>query len=115
MALASLVVTWVRGALSFQDRDDLASGKPALIASAATTGLLLITAVILMIGSGQYPFAQGWVTEKLIWLVAYVALSVVALLPKLPNALRLLVFSAATMSFAFAYAVAKHHTGIFLS
>lgn len=115
MAIASLAVIWIRGALSFHGRDDLASGKPALLASAATMGLMLVSAVILMINNGQYPFSDAWLTEKLIWLVAYLVLAVVSLLPKLPDSLRVLFFAAATGAFAFAYATAKHHTGIFLS
>ena len=115
MALGSLTVTWIRGALSFQGRDDLASAKPALIANAATSGLLLLSAVVLMFNAGQYPFVDAWLTEKLIWLVAYIVLSIMALKPALPVGLRVLLFAAASMAFAFAYASAKHHLGIFLN
>lgn len=114
MAILSLVVIWGRAALSFQGRDDVASGKAALIASVGTMGLMLISAVILMFGTGQYPFNDVWLTEKLIWLGAYVVFSVASLVPKLPNSLRIIMFGLSTVAFAFAYSVARHHVGIFM-
>jgi uncharacterized membrane protein SirB2 len=41
--------------------------------------LLLVCAVILVVWSGQYPFVQGWLTAKLLALIAYIVLGMIAL------------------------------------
>lgn len=41
--------------------------------------LLLTSAIIMMIMSGQYPFAQDWLTAKLLALFAYIGIGTVAL------------------------------------
>jgi uncharacterized membrane protein SirB2 len=41
--------------------------------------LLLVSAVMLMVTIQQYPFVNPWLTEKLIALLAYIALGVMAL------------------------------------
>lgn len=40
--------------------------------------LLLISAIMLMLTLQQYPFVQSWLTEKLIAVLAYIALGVMA-------------------------------------
>lgn len=112
MALASLLVVWLRAALSFQGKVELANHKLALVASAGTMGLLLLSAVAVMIGAGQYPFVDAWLTEKLVWLGGYILFAVMALVPKVPMGFRAISLSLASIAFAFAFAVAKHHVGI---
>ena len=41
--------------------------------------LLLISAIILVVMSGQYPFVVGWVTLKLLLLLVYIVLGTFAL------------------------------------
>ena len=41
--------------------------------------LLLTSAIIIVIMSGQYPFAQDWLTAKLLALFAYIGLGIIAL------------------------------------
>lgn len=41
--------------------------------------LLLTSAIIIVIMSGQYPFAQDWLTAKLLALFAYIGLGTIAL------------------------------------
>jgi uncharacterized membrane protein SirB2 len=41
--------------------------------------LLLASAVTLVVVSGQYPFAQNWLTAKLLALFVYIALGTIAL------------------------------------
>ncbi len=41
--------------------------------------VLLLSAIVLMLQTAQYPFAQSWLTAKLIALLAYIGLGLVAL------------------------------------
>lgn len=41
--------------------------------------LLILSAVVLMLSINQYPFVNSWLTEKVIALLAYIALAVMAL------------------------------------
>ena len=50
--------------------------------------VLIITAVGLCVTSAQYPFVHDWVTSKLIGLVAYVLLAIVAVKWARTNAMR---------------------------
>ncbi|MBI2383405.1 MAG: SirB2 family protein [Gammaproteobacteria bacterium] len=54
----------------------------------ANNGLLLASALALMWASGQYPFAQGWLTAKLLGFVAYIVLARVAMAPAVSTPLR---------------------------
>jgi uncharacterized membrane protein SirB2 len=60
--------------------------------------LLLTAAITLAVMSAQYPFAQPWLTAKVLALFAYVALGSVALRRGLPARTRGLAFAAALAS-----------------
>lgn len=49
------------------------------VAPHAVDTVLLASAIALAWLSGQYPFAQGWLTAKVLALVAYIALGTLAL------------------------------------
>jgi uncharacterized membrane protein SirB2 len=72
--------------------------------------LLLASAITLAAWSGQYPFAQGWLTAKLFALVGYIALGTIALKRGRTRAVRGAAFIAALALFAYivAVAVTKH-------
>jgi uncharacterized membrane protein SirB2 len=57
--------------------------------------LLLASAIALAAMSGQYPFAQGWLTAKLVALVLYIGLGMIALRPGRPRPLRIAAWIAA--------------------
>ena len=51
--------------------------------------LLLASAIALAVMSGQYPFVHGWLTAKLVALVLYIGLGMMALRPGRPRPLRI--------------------------
>lgn len=68
--------------------------------------LLLLAALLLAALSGQYPFVNGWLTAKLLGLLAYIGLGVVALRPGRPKALRGAAWLAALAVFGWIVSVA---------
>ena len=67
--------------------------------------LLLTSAIIMVIMSGQYPFAQDWLTAKLLALFAYIGLGTVALRGS-SKVVRVWAFIAALAVFAYIGSVA---------
>ncbi len=67
--------------------------------------LLLTSAIIIVIMSGQYPFAQDWLTAKLLALFAYIGLGTIALRGK-TKVVRVWAFIAALVVFIYIGAVA---------
>jgi uncharacterized membrane protein SirB2 len=61
--------------------------------------LLLGSALALVIGSGQYPFAQNWLTAKVIALTIYIGLGTVALKSGKTKSVRAGAFIAALLVF----------------
>src|SRR6185312_4199771 len=68
----------LRGALMLRDSPLLQSAF-ARVAPHVVDTVLLASAVALAWLSGQYPFSQGWLTAKVLALVAYIVLGSVAL------------------------------------
>ena len=68
--------------------------------------LLLASALVLVFWSGQYPFAQGWLTAKVLALVAYIVLGTVALKRGKTQGVRTVALLAALATFAYIVAVA---------
>lgn len=92
----------------------LANVKPALnsnkllnIVTHGINALLLATAAMLCLQLGQYPFADGWVTAKLLGLVVYVVLGVLAM-----KKTDLKLFVAALLVFAYLIGTAKAHSAL---
>ena len=77
---------------------------PIAVDTVLLTSALMLTTVI-----RQYPFTTGWLTMKLVLLVAYVALGSVALRPGRSRALRTAAFVAALATVAFLVTVARTH------
>jgi uncharacterized membrane protein SirB2 len=77
--------------------------------------LLLGSAVAMALMSGQYPLATAWLTAKLVGLVIYVALGVVALRGRSTRA-RQFAFWAAVCVFVWIVSVAtqRHPAGVFV-
>ena len=80
VACAALSITGfaLRGALMLADSPLLGSRLARVAPHVVDTGLLG-SAIYLALVSGQYPFQQGWLTAKVLALVAYIALGTVAL------------------------------------
>ena len=68
--------------------------------------LLLGSALTMAWLSGQYPFAQGWLTAKLCGLIAYIVFGALALKRAKTRVLRLRFFALALMAYAYIVSVA---------
>jgi uncharacterized membrane protein SirB2 len=77
-AVLSIVGFALRGALMMRD-SVLLQARLTCVAPHVVDTLLLASAVALSWLSGQYPFAQGWLTAKLLALVLYIVLGTIAL------------------------------------
>jgi uncharacterized membrane protein SirB2 len=67
---------------------------------------LLLSAIGLAWMAGQYPFVHGWLTAKIVGLLAYIGLGMLALKPGRPLALRGAAFVAALATFSWIVSVA---------
>ena len=83
-----------RGILMLRDSPLLGS-RLVRVAPHVVDTVLLASAVWLAWGLGQLPFAQGWVTAKLLALLAYIALGSLALRHGPTRAVRAAAFVAA--------------------
>ena len=72
--------------------------------------LLLSSALVMVIWSGQYPFVQNWLTAKVLALIVYIGLGSVALKRGKNKTVRVCAFIAALSVFAYiaSVAVTKH-------
>src|SRR5512134_2195210 len=95
----------VRGVWMMRDSPLLAA-RWVRIAPHVNDTLLLATAIALAVMSGQYPLQQGWLTAKVIALVLYIALGMVALRPGRTRARRVAAWIAAQLVFLYIVAVA---------
>ena len=68
--------------------------------------ILLVSALTLVFWSRQYPFVQGWLTAKVLALVAYIVLGTIALKRGRTAGIRMTAFVAALAVFAYMLAVA---------
>ena len=68
--------------------------------------VLLGSALLMVFLSGQYPFVQGWLTAKVLALLAYIALGTVALKHGRNKTVRVCAFIAALAVFAYIVSVA---------
>lgn len=68
--------------------------------------LLLASALTMVVWSAQYPFVQSWLTAKVLALLAYIVLGVIALKRGKTASIRLMAFIAALLVFAYIVAVA---------
>ena len=68
--------------------------------------VLLASAIALAAMSGQYPFQQGWLTAKVIALVLYIGLGMLALRPGRAQGVRIAAWIAAQAVFLYIVGVA---------
>jgi uncharacterized membrane protein SirB2 len=113
-AMLTIALFTLRGLLmaggSSLHRSRLLRSVPIAVDTVLLTTALMLTTVI-----RQYPFATGWLTMKVLLLVAYVALGSVALRPGRTKAVRISAFVAALATVAFLVTVARTHSplGVF--
>jgi uncharacterized membrane protein SirB2 len=104
-AALSIAGFTVRGILMLRDSPWLQS-RFARVAPHVVDTVLLGSALALAWLSGQYPFAQGWLTAKVLGLLAYIALGTVSLKRGRSKAVRATAFALALATFAYIVSVA---------
>ena len=72
--------------------------------------LLLVTAIVLVGMSSQYPLTAGWVTAKVVGLVVYIVLGMIALRRGRTLGIRVVAFAGAILVFAWIASVAVSKT-----
>lgn len=79
--------------------------------------VLLTAALMLMTAVQQYPFADAWLTVKVLLLVVYIALGIYAFRTTRSRTVRLIAWLAALAVFGFIVSVARAHDprGIFIA
>lgn len=102
----SLILFVLRFALAYV-KPSLNSNKLLNIAPHVISTLLLITAGLLCVQLEQYPFTDAWVTAKLLGLVVYIVLGVVAI-----KKMNVKAFVLALVTFGYIFGVAKAHSAL---
>ena len=104
-ALLSITLFLVRGYWMLTDNAIL-QHKVTRIAPHIIDTLLLASAIGLMFVIGQYPFVNGWLTAKLLALVAYIVLGTFAIKRGKTKAQRTIALVAALLVFVYIVYVA---------
>lgn len=95
----------VRGIWVLQDSPVLAR-RWVRIAPHVVDTVLLASAIALALMLGQYPLVHGWLTAKVLGLIAYIVLGTIALRRGRTRAIRITAFCGALLVFAYIVAVA---------
>lgn len=105
----------LRGILMLADSPLLAA-RFARVAPHVVDTVLLASALWLAALIGQYPFVQGWLTAKVLALIAYIVLGSVALKRARSKAARAIAFALALGAAAYIVSVAltRDPLGVFL-
>lgn len=92
-----------------------ARAAPVRYLSYTIDTVLLTAALMLMTIVRQYPFVHGWLTVKVVLVVVYIVLGILAFREGRSHAVRLGCWIAALAIFAFVYSIARAHhpLGIF--
>jgi len=109
LAVVSLFGFVLRGAWMLRDSPLLQQRVVRVLPHVVDT-LLLATAVALAVMSAQYPLVTGWVTAKVVGLIAYIVLGVIALRRGRTRGIRITAFVAALLVFAWIASVAVSKT-----
>lgn len=95
----------VRGIWMLQDSPLLAR-RWVRIAPHLVDTVLLASAIALALMLGQYPLVHGWLTAKVLGLIAYIVLGTIALKRGRTRGIRIAAFCGALLVFAYIVAVA---------
>lgn len=106
-AVLSILGFILRGVWMFMDSQLLQKKLTKILPHIIDT-LLLVSALTLVVMSHQYPFQLNWLTAKLIALVVYIGLGMVALRFGKNKMQKGIAFVAAVICFAYIYSVAMH-------
>ena len=95
----------LRGAWMLQGSPMLARRWVRVLPHVVDT-VLLASAIALAVMMEQYPLVHGWLTAKVLGLIAYIALGTIALKRGRTRAVRITAFGGALLVFAYIVAVA---------
>lgn len=87
----------------------LLARKPVKILPHVIDTLLLASAIALLFAYGWNPFAQSWLAAKIVLLIVYIGLGLVALKHWYGAAVRVPAFFAAVAVFAWIFTIARAH------
>lgn len=107
VACAALSVSgyFARGLLMLHD-STLLRARFTRVAPHIIDTLLLVSAIALAVRLGQYPFVHGWLTAKVLALIAYVVLGAIGLRYGRTRRIRVVAWIAALLTFGYIVAVA---------
>lgn len=111
-AALSGVLFLVRGIWMLSDSQQLQRRWVKVVPHIVDT-LLLVSAIGLVVWSSQYPGEQSWLTAKVVALVGYIALGVIALKRGRTKQVRVAAFAGALACFAYIVAVAVTKNPLF--
>lgn len=113
-AILTIALFTIRGGLMMAGSPLLGSRVLRFVPMAVDT-VLLTTALMLTTVIHQYPFTAGWLTMKVVLLVAYIGLGSVALRPGRSKSVRIAAYFAALGTVGFLVTVAQAHSplGVF--
>jgi uncharacterized membrane protein SirB2 len=103
--ILSITGFFVRGLWMIRDSEWLANRWVRVVPHIIDT-VLLVSAVLLVLRIQQYPLTHDWLTAKVVGLLAYIGLGMVALRPGRGKPLRVGTWLTALMVFAYIVAVA---------
>lgn len=77
--------------------------------------LLLTAAIVLMVQLDQYPGTHAWLTAKVVALIVYIGLGMLALKPGRPKSIRVAAFGGALLTYGYILGVALTRNPLFFS
>ena len=107
----SLGLFTLRGIWMLIDSDKLQKRWVKIVPHIVDT-LLLVSAIGLMIQIQQYPFSDGWLTAKLLGLIAYIVIGTIALKRGKTKGTRVIALVAAFGVIAYIVGVAIRHNAL---
>lgn len=108
-AMLSILLFLLRATWSVTESPKLQQTWAKIVPHVIDT-LLLACAIYLMIASSQYPFAQGWLTAKLLALFVYIGLGTFAIKRGKTAGSRMFFSLLAIATFCYIFAVAITHS-----
>ncbi len=104
-AVLSVSGYFLRGLWMMQDSPRLQARWVRVVPHIIDT-LLLVSAIALTVRLQQYPFVHGWLTAKVLALLAYIVLGAIGLKYGRTRKIRVSAWAAALLTFAYLVAVA---------
>ena len=112
LAMISFLLFLIRATWAFQG-SNLLQKKVVKILPHVIDTFLLLTAIGLMIQLSQYPFIHGWVTGKLLGLIAYIGFGMMVIKRAKNNQQRGIFFVLTVLTFIYIFLTARTHNALF--